>query len=77
MGIMGKWLLIWVPKEPRMPRLVIETARDIFVTAGGIFLASVVLPTLLDRGSLEVLGLGGLGTIAFWTGAVLMSWRTL
>lgn len=48
---MRNFLLVVVPKNPRIPLKVAETFILIFIESGVISLASLVISTIFDRGS--------------------------
>lgn len=72
---MRNLLLVIVPKRPRIPVKVAETFILILIESGVVFLASVVIPVVFDRGSPVVIILGVLAVLVFWSAAIVISWR--
>ncbi|OGM29529.1 hypothetical protein A2630_00865 [Candidatus Woesebacteria bacterium RIFCSPHIGHO2_01_FULL_44_10] len=74
---MGKYLVAWVPEEPRLSHTQLQTIVDICVNIGTVGLGSVVLPTIIGRWSVPAFVFGLTGTLGFWYAAIRVSRRIL
>ena len=72
---MGEWLVMVVPKSPRLPVKVIETLIIWCVELSVVAVGSVVLPTVFDKGSVAIVVLGVVASIFFVVIASILAWR--
>lgn len=72
---MGELMLLLVPRRPRLSRALLERISAIAADTAQVALASVVVPTLFDKGDTTLIVLGGLGTVVFWFVSLLIAQR--
>lgn len=70
---MGELILLLVPEGPRLSTAVLERLSAISADAAQVALASVVIPTLLDRGDVTLIALGSGATAGLWIVSLLLT----
>lgn len=72
---MRRFGTIFLAKEPRFTASQLDKLSDVFITAGQLFAASMILPFVipeLDKAKLSVIVLGLALTLISWTLSVLI-----
>ena len=63
---MGSYILVAVPKEPRLSNKAVEKMSDLTLGLGNIMVGSIILPFAFDKGDVRFILLGSGAAILFW-----------
>ena len=72
---MQNYLFLITKDKPRVPIKVLETIIVILVETGIVSLATILIPTVFDKGPQSLIVLGIIGTISSWSAAIVISWQ--